>query len=109
MSETAAVTAAAGGRTLSLLPFLALARELAALLTPVRPDPQFRDILLDSLLAAARQRQAQERLLSPAVSLTPAFNLTARHWAIGAAAVGSVVSVAGLMAYFWRQRERRAA
>jgi len=51
------------GDTLSVMPFLALARELAALLLPVQPRPQFRQDLERSLMAAARQQSAHNALI----------------------------------------------
>lgn len=106
---------------LPLAPYLALARELSALIVPVQPDSEFRAALYHSLLANAAQRQAQSampsataRTLEAGIPVRFARWVIAvpgqdRRWVWGAAAVGSVVSVAGLMAYFWRQRERRAA
>ncbi len=107
-------------RILTLAPYLALARELTGLLVPVRPRPAFRASLEASLLEAARRQCALEKLtiISPATMrpIEPAWTWREllsdgldRRWVIGAAAVGSAVSVAGVMAYFWRQRGRRAA
>lgn len=107
-------------RTLTLAPYLALARELTALLTPVRPRLAFRAGLEASLLEAARRQCALEKLaIAPSVAPEPSdvgwtwrqrfAGGRERRWVIGAAAVGSAVSVAGAMAYFWRQRGRRAA
>lgn len=107
-------------RTLTLAPYLALARDLTALIVPVRPRPAFRAHLEDSLLEAARRQRALEQLaISPATETSSANTTWAwrdllgenldRRWMLGAAAVGSAVSVAGVLAYFWRQRERRAA
>ncbi len=107
-------------RTLTLAPYLALARELTALIVPVRPRPAFRGDLEASLLEAARRQCALSRLaIAPSVAPQPAVEVWTwrqrfiegreRQWVIGAAAVGSAVSVAGVMAYFWHQRGRRAA
>lgn len=107
-------------RSLTLAPYLALARDLAALIVPIRPSPAFREDLEASLLAAARRQYALQKLAIPvpSVTLSPEPSWTwrgllpevrDRRWVFGAAAVGSAVSVAGVMAYFWRQRSRRAA
>lgn len=107
-------------RTLTLAPYLALVRDLTALIVPVQPNAAFRDSLEASLLAAARQQSALEKLAIAAPAavhpVDPVWNWREflpesfdRRWVIGAAAVGSAVSVAGVVAYFWRQRERRAA
>lgn len=106
--------------SLPLAPYLALARDLTALIVPVRPRPAFRETLEASLLAAARRQHTLEKLAiaAPSALKLPEPSWTWREllaegrehrWAIGAAAVGSAVSVAGVMAYFWRQRGRRAA
>lgn len=96
------------GETLTVVPFLSLARELAALLLPVRPRPQFRADLERSLVAAARQQNAHMAL----TGFTPrATNAIERRWVIGAAAaaVGSAVSIAGVVAYVLHRRSERAA
>lgn len=107
-------------QTLTLVPFLNLARDLAALLVPVRPQPRFKAALEASLVAAARQHCAQQALEInvPSTRLLPegAFDWREvvslgreRRWVFGAAAVGSAVSVAGLVAYLWHQRSQRSA
>lgn len=99
------------GDVLSIMPFLALARELAALLIPIRPRQEFRDDLERSLIAAARQQNARGVLTAyePLVLLRDERENSERRWMIaGAAAVGSAVSLAGIVAYVWRRRERAA-
>lgn len=107
--------------TLSLAPYLALSRELSELIIPVQPRGEFRAQLYNSLLDHARQRPAHAALLPlsgseptggiPArfarwVITTPAQD---RRWVWGAAAVGSAVSLAGLVTYVWRHRGSRVA
>lgn len=99
---------------LSVMPFLSLARELAALLLPLRPAQQFRDDLELSLLAAARQQNARIALAGydPYGPISIDKDGFERRWVIGAAAaaaVGSAVSIAGIMAYVWRRRSDRVA
>ena len=99
-------------RVLSLAPFLALVRELSALLLPARPRPAFREALAESLLVAAKQMCALQALdiAAPAPQGSQAGAIgRERRWVIGVAAVGSAVSVAGLIAYLWHQRSQRAA
>ena len=48
---------------LTLAPYLALSRDLSALITPVSPDDQFRAQLYDSLVDRARRQQSQPMLL----------------------------------------------
>lgn len=100
--------------TLSVVPFLSLARELAALFVPVRPARQFRDDLESSLLVAAQQQRARAALVGydPLEALPGEREGLERRWVIGAAAaaaVGSAVSIAGIVAYVWRRRSDRAA
>lgn len=99
---------------LTVVPFLGLARELAALLLPVRPSPQFRADLERSLLAAARQQYAQlaaTGFTPPATSYGGRFTSLERRWVIGAAAaaVGSAVSIAGIVAYVLYRRSEHVA
>lgn len=106
---------------LSLGPFLALARDLAALLAPIHPRPEFKEALESGLVTAARQQYARNMLKIPdpvaswssAGIMPEPRGLVAgdreRRWVIGAAAIGSAVSVAGLAAYLWHQRGQRAA
>lgn len=95
------------GAILPLMPFLSLARDLAALLVPVRPRADFRTGLQRNLMAAAQQQAAHDRLFDaiPAVSSAQEN----RRWIWGAATVGSAVSLAGIAAYVWLQRHRQAA
>ena len=95
------------GAVLPLMPFLSLARDLAALLVPVRPRADFRTGLQRDLMAAARQQAAHDRLFDalPAVSSAP----DNRRWIWGAATVGSAVSLAGLAAYVWFQHRKQVA
>ncbi len=106
---------------LTLLPYLALARDLSALLIPVQPSECFHAELYRSLVENARQRQAQAVLFPPAtdevstgiprrvarwVMSVPGQD---RRWVWGAAAVGSAVSMAGIATYMLRHRGRKAA
>lgn len=93
---------------LSIVPFLALARELAGLLAPVAPRPEFRADLERSLVAAARQQAAQTSLIPMFIEPRESGE---RRWvkpAAAAAAVGSAVSIAGIVVYVLRRRERAA-
>jgi hypothetical protein len=94
----------------SLVPFLALMRELAAELIPMRLRVEFRDELQRELIAAARQQYARDLLIwsTPA----PAQVKTSRRWVLGAATLGlgSAVSLASIVtAYYLRHRHRQAA
>ena len=96
---------------LSVVPFLALARELGALLVPVQPRADFRTELERSLLAQARQQNAQARLVPVLVEGRDGLE---RRWVVvgaaaaAAAAVGSAVSIAGIVVYVRRRRDRAA-
>ena len=91
-----------------LQPLLALARRVKDALAPVEPDPAFRENLRLSLLAAAHQRavsrlslRAESQAEGSTKSQHPA-QLLRRHRKeilIGAATLGSVVSVAGIV--YW--------
>jgi hypothetical protein len=91
------------GDMLTIVPFLALARELAGLLSPMTPDAEFRAELERNLIAEARHRATQDVLM-------PAFEPREggeRRWVKGAAAaaaVGSAVSIAGIVVYVLRRR-----
>jgi hypothetical protein len=97
----------------TLQPLLALARKIKDALTPVEPDPAFCENLRLSLLAAARQRLVS-RLSLRAEGSTESqrpIHLFRRHRTeilIGAAALGSVVSVAGIVAYWIHTRAAKA-
>jgi hypothetical protein len=99
---------------LSVIPFLSLARELAVLFIPVRPTQQFRDDLERSLIAEAYQQKARAALTGygePGIVPVEREGFE-RRWVIGAAAaaaVGSAVSIAGIVAYVWWHRSERAA
>jgi hypothetical protein len=97
----------------TLEPLLALARKVKDALAPVEPDSAFCENLRLGLLAAARQRLAS-RLSLQAEGSTKSqrpVHLFRRHRKeilIGAAAVGSVVSVAGIVAYWIHARAAKA-
>jgi hypothetical protein len=97
----------------TLEPLLALARKVKDALAPVEPDPAFCENLRLSLLAAAHQRLAS-RLSLRAEGSTRAqrpVHLFRRHRKgilIGAAALCSVVSVAGIVAYWIHTRVAKA-
>lgn len=99
---------------LSVMPFLSLARELAALFLPVAPAQQFREDLEQSLRTAAYQQNARAALIGYAEPGAVSVEREGfeRRWVIGAAAaaaVGSAVSIAGIVAYVWWHRSERAA
>lgn len=85
---------------------LLLAKKLAALLVPVEPLPSFREGLGQELLAVAQEKMASPRLTAQAHG---------RRWEIlVGAAVGSLVSVAAVVALVarargWNPRHIRAA
>lgn len=96
------------GETLSVVPFLALARELAALLVPIQPSAEFRAELERTLVAEA-WRQNTQALLMPAE--LDDRDAPERRWMMGAAAaaaVGSAVSIASIVVYVLRRRDRAA-
>ncbi len=79
-------------------PLMALANVLASLFQPVPPRPAYRTHLYQGLVNAAqrkraRQTAAQGRKREPW-----------RPWVLGAAAVGSAVSVLGIIAYLIHSR-----
>jgi len=101
----------------TLQPLLALARKVKDALAPVEPDAAFCEDLRLSLLAAARQWLASRLSLraEPQAEGSPKSqrptHLLRRHRKeilIGAAAVGSVVSVAGIVAYWIHTRAAKA-
>jgi hypothetical protein len=112
------------GQTIGLAALLGLTRELAGLLLPVRPRTEFRAELHRSLITAARQQQAQRLLALPtredAATVVAApgrpdrmgqwlelvEGTSGRQWILGAAAVGSAVSVVGILAYVLCHRQR---
>ena len=96
------------GGVVSLAPFLALVRELGAEIIPMRLRTEFRDELQRELMVAARQQYARDLLIwsTPA----PAQARTSRRWVLGAATLGSAVSLASIVAaYYMRHRHRQAA
>jgi hypothetical protein len=94
---------------LSVVPYLALARELAALFTPVSPRAEFRVGLERTLIAEARRQAAETMLVPIAIESRDGGE---RRWvmvsAAAAAAVGSAVSIAGIVVYVLRRRDRAA-
>lgn len=104
---------------LPLAPYLTLARDLSAVIVPVQPRSEFRSELYRSLLECAAQRQAElfppaDQRQTPGIPARFARWVVAapgqdRRWVWGAAAVGSAVSLAGLVTYVWRRRVSRAA
>lgn len=109
---------------------LALARKIKDTLTPVEPDPAFCENLRRNLLATAcqrlvsrlgrsaeRPRGLRAKLLGQANPQTedsesqrpaPFFRRYKKEILIGAAALGSIVSVAGIVAYWIYARTARA-
>jgi hypothetical protein len=82
-----------------LAPLLRIAERVRAVLVPVAPAPAFEAGLKQDLIAAAIQR-TEEQGSGKRVSL-----FRRRRVLIGAAAVGSALSVAGIVAaLLWRQR-----
>ncbi|MFQ6057473.1 MAG: hypothetical protein ACE5MB_01160 [Anaerolineae bacterium] len=79
-----------------LEPLLSLAERIKGVLTPQKPSAAFRRHLGQGLMAAARQTVAQGAR-RPVRSLRPVI-----LW--GAAALGSALSLAGLVALFLRFR-----
>jgi hypothetical protein len=97
----------------TLQPLLALARKVKNALAPMEPDPAFCENLRLSLLAAARQRLASRLSLRAEGSTksqrpVPLFRRHRKEILIGAAALGSVVSVAGIVAYWIHVRAAKA-
>ncbi len=106
---------------LPLAPYLALARDLSGVLAPIQPRSEFRAQLYHSLMAQAEpaERAAEALPVADRESLidiparlarwVAAAPLPDRRWVWGAAALGSAVSLAGLMTYVWLRRGHRAA
>ncbi|MFZ1402098.1 MAG: hypothetical protein WAW03_03340 [Anaerolineae bacterium] len=86
-----------------IAPLLRLARDLAAWLRPVKPRAAFRQDLHRSLVASGY------RQLSHSLALEPLDHDTRRDWMLSAAAIGSAVSVVGVLAYLWRSRSGNGA
>jgi hypothetical protein len=97
----------ATGAILPLTPFLSLARDLAAMIVPVRPRAEFRAELHRNLMTAARQQVTRDLLLDLDLAAGPEWG--ERRWVWGAATFGSAVSLAGIVAYVWFHRHRQAA
>ena len=98
----------ASGGVVSLTSLLALVRELGAEIIPMRLRVEFRDELQRELMAAARQQYARDLLIwsTPA----PAQAKSSRRWVLGAATLGSAMSLASIAAaYYMRHRHRQAA
>ena len=77
-----------------LRPLLETAERVKNVLRPVEPSPEFCQSLYDDLLAAAHRRLEEG---APELAKSPRKRIL-----IGAAAVGSVVSLAGALAYVVR-------
>ena len=92
----------------TLEPLLALARKVKDALAPVEPAPAFCENLRLSLLAAARQRLASPLSSTKSQRPTHLFRRHRKEILIGAAALGSVVSVAGIVAYWIHTRAAKA-
>jgi hypothetical protein len=91
----------------TLQPLLAVARKVKDALALVEPDPAFCEKLRLGLLAAALQRLAS-RLNSKPQRPVHLFRRHRKEILIGAAALGSVVSVAGIVAYWIHTRAAKA-
>ncbi len=98
---------ATSGSVVNLAPFLSLARELTSSIIPVQLREEFRNELHRDLMAAARQQYAYDLLLFPSPATNQGRN--GRRWVLGAATLGSAVSLAGVAAYVWLHRHRQAA
>ncbi len=128
-SQPAAHPASLGDVALILAPLLLLAQDIAAVVLPLAPRAEYRRALRGSLIRQARRQRAQ-RLLDLADPIRTPFvpedqplpNRVAgwitqetsslemdRRWVLGAAAVGSAVSLAGILAYVLSHRGRSAA
>lgn len=81
-----------------LEPLLHLARDLATWLRPIKPRPAFRHDLRRALVSSGY------RQLSPSLGLESLERDARRDWMLSAAAIGSAVSVVGVLAYLWRNR-----
>lgn len=83
-------------------PLMALARLLQRALVPVPTPAPFRSQLRRKLSSGARTAGSAETPPATAASVTLSDRRRPRVW-LGAAAVGSVLSLAGLL-FFWRRR-----
>ena len=109
---------------IALTPLLDLARDLSALLRPVRPPVAYRAELHRGLVAAAQQQRVQYALFPPTPAHSDLFGRMNdwagqglselsegdRRWVVGAAVVGSALSLslAGLAGYMLHRRGRAA-
>ncbi|HEY63876.1 MAG TPA: hypothetical protein G4O02_04840 [Caldilineae bacterium] len=84
-------------------PLMELARELAEVLQPVRPREAYRAHLHRGLVEAAQRKLARQ-----AAAGHPQ-RIPRRQWMLGAAAVGSAVSVLGVIAYLIHSRHSSRA
>ena len=84
-----------------LEPLIATARLLKTFLVPMRPSSEFREGLREGLLTAAGQRPPAGSTQHP---LWHEWRARRRELVIGAAAVGSAVSLAGVAALIIRAR-----
>ncbi len=101
-ADPADLLASAPELTEAARPLMALARALSGLWTPVQPRPEFRAQLRYGLIRAAQHKQALAALDS-----RPA--LLRRPWIMGAAALGSAVSVIGVIAFLLHARHNARA
>jgi hypothetical protein len=128
-TQPAANPASLGEVALALTPLFLLAQEIAALLLPMAPRAEYRRALHRSLIKQARNQEAQRLLELADPSHTPfvpddqplpyrvagwitqetATLDVDRRWVLGAAAVGSAVSLAGILAYVLSHRGRAVA
>ncbi len=97
----------------TLQPLLTVAQKVKDALAPVEPDSAFCENLRLSLLAAAHQRSTSRLSLwaeGSTKSQRPVrlFRRHRKEILIGAAALGSVVSVAGIVAYWIHIRAAKA-
>jgi hypothetical protein len=99
-----------GTRTSQVQGLLDLAEQLHGVLMPVKPNVSFRRRLHGELLLEAQRRQVEPLGLSHKLESPP--NLFRQHRKgilIGAAAIGSVASVAGvIIAFVLRRRHTQA-
>ena len=104
VNEEAAYLATLSEHQDTLQPLLSLARKVKDALASVEPAPAFCENLRLSLLAAARQRLVSRPSSTKSQRSTYLFRRHRKQILIGAAAVGSVVSVAGIVAYWIHTR-----
>ena len=78
-----------------LAPLFELAARIKTVLIPLQANQAFRQGLHHDLLVAARHREEDERSM---------FRMPRWEWVIGAAAIGSAMSIAGMVAYIRHSR-----